>query len=233
MSSSPSRVSDRLRRAVAAERDKLASQRERVERVRRDVGGELERLEHELADIDQRLELLVRVAPAAAEHREPEAGDGHADRRDRPAEAMQRLQGLAIRVTAVRLLAGQAPRVEAIHYRDWYRLLQQHGYTVAGKKPLAVFLTQVSRSPVIRKATAAGVYELDRGAPERLRHHLVDLEADLRALTNHPPNRGAGGEVHARRRELVHAIGRRERALEVALQSLAAGEPENRGSAPR
>ena len=43
------------------------------------------------------------------------------------------------------------------------------GHEIAGKDPLAVFLTQLSRSPVIRKGTRAGVYELDPTAPQRLR----------------------------------------------------------------
>jgi hypothetical protein len=130
------------------------------------------------------------------------------------------LQGRAIRATAVRLLVERDPPVDAIHYREWYRLLQEHGFAVAGKKPLAVFLSQVSRSPVMHKATSAGVYALDRDAAERLRRELSQLEAELHALTSQSPSRPADGEIQTRRRELLLAIGRNERALDEALRGL-------------
>jgi hypothetical protein len=219
MSSPPSRISARLRRAAAAERAVLAQRRERIERARGSVRTELECLERELADIDQHLELLVRIAPSADDQRPSRNGD--TPRQQEPGLARV-LRGPAIRAIAVRLLAEQEPAVEAIHYRDWYRLLEEHGFAVAGKKPLAVFLTQVSRSPVVRKATSAGVYELDRGAPERLRGELAALEGELREITGRPQHRDATG-VQARRRELVRAIGHHERALQEALASLSDG----------
>ena len=120
----------------------------------------------------------------------------------------------------MRLLIEHRPRVEAIHYRDWYALVVEHGFAVAGKKPLAVFLSQVSRSPVMRKGTSAGVYAVDRGAPERLRRELSELERALSALTGRPPGRRADGDLHARRRELVRAIDRHERALHEAVRCL-------------
>lgn len=57
------------------------------------------------------------------------------------------------------------------------------GFAVAGKDPLAVFLTQISRSPVIRRGTQAGVYELDHQAPARLRMRLEGVKSELRNLT--------------------------------------------------
>jgi hypothetical protein len=185
MPSPPSRVSSRLRRAAAAERALLAQRRERVERAHADVRTELARLERELADIDQHLELLVRIAPGPGDEPPPARRDGDTPE-ERPAGVARVLRGPAIRIEAVRLLARQNPAIEAIHYRDWHRLLEEHGFAVAGKKPLAVFLTQASRSPVVRKATSAGVYELDRGAPERLRGELAALEDELREIGRVP-----------------------------------------------
>jgi hypothetical protein len=230
MSPSPSRVSGRLKRAVAAERGRLAEQRERIERARSGVRGELDRLERELAEIDWRLELLVRLAPApeAAGRLQP---DGNCDQGQSRGEP-RGLRGPAIRIEAVRLLAGRVPAVEAIHYRDWYRLLEARGFAVSGKKPLAVFLTQVSRSPVVRKAMSPGVYELDRGALERLRDELAALEADLQALSRQRPD-ARNGELHARRRALVQAIGRHEHALEEALHSLLPGDDSADSPTPR
>jgi hypothetical protein len=213
----PSKVSARLRRAAVAERAQLVRDHERIERARAGVEAELERLERELAGIDQHLELLVRIAPAGddetATHRNPDTPQ------HRNGSATL-LNGPAIRATAVRVLIEHRPRVEAIHYRDWYALVVEHGFAVAGKKPLAVFLSQVSRSPVMRRGTSAGVYAVDRGAPERLRRELAELERALSALTGRPPGRRADGDLHARRRELVRAIDRHERALHEAVRCL-------------
>src|SRR5881227_1974101 len=57
MSSPSSPVSTRLKRAAVAERAQLAKRRERIEQERVGVRTELERLERELADIDEHLEL--------------------------------------------------------------------------------------------------------------------------------------------------------------------------------
>ena len=219
MPSPQSRVSNRLRRAAAAEQDLLAQRREQIERARAGVRTELQRLEHELTAIDEHLELLVRIAPLAADDAQPTRRSADPPQHQRPGVARV-LQGPAIRITAVRLLVEHEPQVEAIHYRDWYRLLKERGFAVAGKKPLAVFLTQVSRSPVMRKTTSAGVYALDRGAPERLRRDLAGLERELHALTGGSPRRRGDGEVHTRRRELILAIDRHQRALDEAHRNL-------------
>src|SRR5262249_28303166 len=110
--------------------------------------------------------------------------------------------------------------IEALHYRRWYELLQDAGYAVAGKDPLAVFLTQVSRSPVVRKATEPGTYEVDRQAPLRIRQRLERLQGELPGLA---VGRQAAIElsiVRARRHELDLAISQEERALEEALRVL-------------
>jgi hypothetical protein len=226
MRSPPSRVSSRLKRAAAAERVLLAQRRERIERACAGVRTELERLERELADIDEHLALLVRIAPSAGDDAPPTNRNGDTALHQRPGVARV-LQGPAIRATAVRLLVEREPAVDAIHYRDWYRLLEEHGFAIAGKKPLAVFLSQVSRSPLMRNATSAGVYALDRDAVERLRRELSQLESDLHALTSQSPSRPADGGIQARRRELLLAIGRHERALDEALRGLS---PTDRGA---
>ena len=213
-----SKVSARLRRAAVAERAQLGRRRERIERARAGVEAELERLERELAGIDQHLELLVSIAPAGDDETPTHHNSDASQHRNGGATF---LNGPAIRATAVRVLIEHRPRVEAIHYRDWYALVVEHGFAVSGKKPLAVFLSQVSRSPVMRKGTSAGVYAVDRGAPERLRRELSELERALSALTGRPPGRRADGDLHARRRELVRAIDRHERALHEALRGLA------------
>jgi hypothetical protein len=73
------------------------------------------------------------------------------------------LRGTAIREIAVRVLVerGAGP----IHYRDWHELLREAGYAVSGNDPQSTLLTQISRSPVVRRTTTAGVYEIDPTRP--------------------------------------------------------------------
>jgi hypothetical protein len=122
------------------------------------------------------------------------------------------------------VVIGQPQRIEALHYRRWYDLLQEAGYAVAGKDPVAVFLTQVTRSPVVRKATKPGVYEVDRQAPLRIRQRLDRLQTELRELAATPSAPVDLGAVRARRHELDLEISQHERALEEALRVLSRSE---------
>ncbi len=133
---------------------------------------------------------------------------------------------LSARQRCASLLA-QAGPIEALHYRQWYDLLVNAGFRVAGKDPLAVFLTQLSRSPLVRKASAPGVYEVDHQAPRRIRHRLDRLQIELREVTVAAPGPIELGEVRARRHELDLAISQQERALEEALRVLASSEAKS------
>ena len=132
------------------------------------------------------------------------------------------LRGPAIRAAAVKVLLAHPRRPEALHYRHWFVLLEQAGYAVAGKDPLAVFLTQLSRSPLVRRGTQGGVYELDLQAPARLRHQLEDLQAQLRDLAA-PASSSATdlSALRSRRTALNLEIGKVEKALEEAEETLA------------
>jgi hypothetical protein len=136
------------------------------------------------------------------------------------AAAARTLRGPAIREVAVEVVVEQPEYIEALHYRQWYELLVAAGYAVAGKDPLAVFLTQITRSPVVRKGTESGVYELDRQAPLRIRQRLERLHSELRELTASPATDADIASVRARRHELDLAISKQERALEEALRVL-------------
>jgi len=193
--------STRLLRAVAAEREQLRRQRQRLAAEADELRRALARIEAGLAEIDERCTLLDRLAPAPDHEREPE----------RPAAGA--LRGPAIREHAVEVLLRSGR--DRIHYREWFELLT---HEIAGKDPLAVFLTQISRSPVVRKGPRAGVYELDRQAPARLRAELERLQRQLRELTV----AGADdiGALRSRRNALTAEIGRAERALEEATRLL-------------
>ena len=229
--------STRLLRAAAAERADVVRQRERLHARRETLIAQVDEIDTSLAALDERESLLGRLAPecpstSATNGAEPvqphalqplvaEAPNNAATNGDRTA-----LRGPAIREVAVSLLAARGG-ADALHYRAWFDLLTDAGYQVAGKDPLAVFLTQLSRSPMIRKSTQAGVYEIDRDAPHRLTRQLSSLQTKLRETTNAPSTPNLG-EIRAQREELVNAIRHVERALEEADRVLdfdAAGAP--------
>ncbi len=204
----------RLVRAAAAERAELARHRDRLLAARVSLRDELARIEALLADIDDRDALLSRLAPED----DTLASAGHAASQTAAPtpDGAWLLRGPAIRQAAVRVLLDHPERPEALHYRRWYELLIDAGYTVAGKDPLAVFLTQVSRSPVVTRGTQTGVYGVDPQAPRRLRERLADLHAELRSLASTPSATADLAAIRERRREITAETGRTERALEEA-----------------
>ena len=190
--------SARLVRAVAAERAELERHRARLAGEADELRAALARIEHGLAEIDERRGLLDRLAPTPSEPDEDDGNDGNA------------LRGPDIREVAVKLLVDNGR--EAMHYREWYELLERAGHEIAGKDPLAVFLTQISRSPAVRRGSRAGIYELDRGAFHRLRLRVDALQQELGTL----PATGThdAAVIRARRSRLTTEISRTERALE-------------------
>jgi hypothetical protein len=237
MSVSLPHPSSRLLRAAAAEQADLARHRERLTGRRDALLAELRHLDDALIVIDERLGVLERLTGATAPadavddagptrpNKSPAAPQGGGAQAP-PDPAREILRGPAIRETAVQVVIAQPQRVEALHYRRWYELLQQAGYAVAGKDPVAVFLTQVSRSPVVRKATKPGVYEVDRQAPLRIRQRLDRLQSELRDLAAAPSAPFALAAIRARRHELDLEISQHERALEEALRVLRPGETD-------
>jgi hypothetical protein len=237
MSVSLPHPSARLLRAAEAEQADLARHHDRLTDRRNALLEELRQLDDALTVVDERRAVLGRLtggavrgpgqapAPAATAADEPPAptADPSVD------ETRQILRGPAIREAAVQVIVAQPERIEALHYRRWFDLLQEAGYAVAGKDPVAVFLTQVTRSPVVRKATKPGVYEVDRQAPLRIRQRLERLQSELRELTATPSAPFDLAAIRARRHELDLEISQHERALEEALRVLAAPD-EPRGA---
>ena len=204
--------SARLVRAAAAERAALGRHRERLLSARESLRAELRAIEASLRELDERDALLDRVAgppapPAAAVAIE---GARPASRERAP------LRGPAIRRAAVEVLLAQPEAPQALHYRAWFDALEAAGYEVAGKDPLAVFLTQLSRSPVVRRGTQSGVYELDPGAPRRLRDRLDALHAELRGIAGTPSATADLTAIRGRRAALTTQITQVEKALEEA-----------------
>jgi hypothetical protein len=208
--------SSRLLRAAAAEREQLERHRSELLGTRESLRTELERIEDGLREVEERRRLLDRLAPAgegSASTRAVTAAAGATTTAPGRSGEAELLRGPAIRETAVRLLVGHPDAAQALHYRDWYALLTAAGYEVAGKDPLAVFLTQISRSPALRRGTRSGVYELDVGAEPRLRARLDRLHEELR-LTASTSQTADLRSIRARRAELSGEIGQVEKALE-------------------
>lgn len=190
--------------------------------------AELDEIEASVAELDERLMLIGRLAGEETPRHRPRV-DAEDDAPD--GEPRSVLRGPAIRAAAVRVLVAHPRRPEALHYREWFNLLTEAGYSVAGKDPLAVFLTQLSRSPLVRRGTQAGVYELERQAPARLRAQLQELQAQLRELTATVSSQATDlSSIRDRRLRLNLEISKVEKALEEAEEALSKG-PEIPGLA--
>jgi len=59
------------------------------------------------------------------------------------------LRGQRLREVAVEVLKKHHQPGDAVHYRDWFGLMQAENLAVAGRDPLATFLAQVSRSNAV------------------------------------------------------------------------------------
>lgn len=71
------------------------------------------------------------------------------------------LRGRRLREVAVQILRQRRAPGEVVHYREWYALLTDAGVRVAGKDPLATFLTQVSQAPEVKSVRPrSGLYRL-------------------------------------------------------------------------
>ncbi len=209
-----------------AERADLIRHRERLKGERDKLVAEVRRLDEALASADQRLSVLGQLidgpacdGPGAQMHPATELTEKSQTVPENEV-GTHVLRGPAIRTAAVQVLISQPEHIEAIHYRRWYELMLEAGYSVAGKEPLAVFLTQVSRSPVVRKTTEPGMYEVDRQAPLSIRQRLERLHGELRELTVGTEPAVDLASVRARRHELDLAISQQEKALEEALRVL-------------
>jgi hypothetical protein len=209
--------STRLLRAADAERADLRRHREKLLRAQESLRAELQRIEASLEAVRERESLLDRLTGP-----DPSSATPVVVPRSSTAEngARDLLRGPSIRRKAVEVLLGQPDRPEALHYRQWFELIAQAGFEVAGKDPLAVFLTQLSRSPVVRRSTQSGVYELDRAAPLRLRQQLARLDDELRGLASKPSETTNLAAIRSRRAELTAEIGRVEKAVEEAEEVL-------------
>jgi hypothetical protein len=124
----------------------IAEQRERAERLRAladQATAHAEEQERSLRDLAE----LLGLGPQL-----------------RLEELDTRLRGQRLQEIAVRVLSERQPAGEPIHYKQWYALLREVGYSVGGKDPLATFLACVSRSPHVQAVgRRSGLYVIAGG----------------------------------------------------------------------
>lgn len=218
--SDPSAASRRLVSAARAERTRLIRDLDRLEREISQLRHALTEREHSAIAIRERLALLAPLAHdeddspfARRDFAEADAGRVET----RATQAGNELRGVAIRIAAVRVLATAEDPSKPVHYRDWYRRVTAAGYVVAGRDPLASFLTQINRSPVVERAGGKGVYALNFEAVRLLRDQLRRLHHELITLSERSE---PSDDAISRRAELMAKVARVERALREALASL-------------
>jgi hypothetical protein len=229
--------SRRLQSAALADRQRLEREQQRVDHrvaLLKDQLAELEGVQADLAERRKMLDLLARDTAEAFVELHAESvgtgaetgalgdGQGRAETPLRGTPGNKLLRGSGIREAAVRVLAQSERAHDALHYRAWYRLFVDAGYSIVGKDAEASFLTQLSRSPVVRRSTQAGIYELDFDFIGRARDQLQRLRARLQA-THDPPHAFTAGELEAARAQRIalhEEIGAVERQLQEALETL-------------
>lgn len=140
-------LSQHVQEAVAAEREVVAA---RLEQLR----AQAARL-HEIVD-----ELDEQVASDARLLRQMEEILGVAPQLSLEGQHGE-LRGQRLREIAVALLREKKGIGSVVHYREWYELLLEAGLRVAGKDPLATFLTQIARAPGVESVRPrSGLYML-------------------------------------------------------------------------
>jgi hypothetical protein len=140
-------LSEHLREAVERERevvvDRLAALRAQADRLHA-VVAEVDRDVEETARLLRHIDEMLGLAPQLS------------------LEALHgQLRGQRLREIAVDLLRQKKGVGSVVHYREWYELLLEAGLRVAGKDPLATFLTQIARAPGVESVRPrSGLYRL-------------------------------------------------------------------------
>src|SRR5581483_3420433 len=216
--------SRRLQAAALAERERLERELARLAAREHELTAELASIQAVRAELDDRRLALNQFAYAAAPAR---IASGTATRPLRAVPDAKRataaatvLRGAAIRETAVRVLAVFSEPEAPVHYRDWFELLIAQGFMPAGKDPLATFLTQIGRSPLVQRSTASGMYVLDLDYARRARERVIALNADLADAQDLPANATVDQIAAARERRsrLTAELQETEKRLEEALR---------------
>jgi hypothetical protein len=174
-------------------------------------------------------EAACRQAVAALEavaHEGAEVMPGLVDEAQLSTDGPQQLAGAQLRERLARAALRRGAAGRPLHWSVWWQWLQDDGFDAAGKKPEATFLTQLSRSPLVRRGPEEGHYVLDLDLVDRNRERLLDLHEQVSRIP--PPDQLALlGDIRAQRRILQSEVSRVERALEEAWRVLAKELPDD------
>jgi hypothetical protein len=128
------------RELVAARCDELREQAQRLHALAENVDAEFVETVRLLRGMDEMLGLAPQLCL--------DAGD-------------EELRGRRLREIAVEVLRQRRQPGDVIHYREWFELLTRAGFRVAGRDPLATFLTQLARADGIESVRPrSGLYRL-------------------------------------------------------------------------
>jgi hypothetical protein len=71
------------------------------------------------------------------------------------------LRGKKLQEIAIEVLRQRRGTEAVVHYKEWFDLLIEAGLRIAGRDPLATFLTQISRAPTVESVRPrSGLYKL-------------------------------------------------------------------------
>lgn len=143
----PAPLSSELRAAAEAEREValervegLRAQAERLRAVADAADDDLTAATRLLSQLDE----ILGIAPQLS-----------------ISEVDDALRGQRLRQVAIQVLKRRRGEGATVHYREWFELLVAEGHRVAGKDPVATFLTQLSRAPEVEPiGRRTGMYRL-------------------------------------------------------------------------
>ncbi len=214
----PKTASRRLLEAAAAERAALRHDLRALEDRRLILQSELRALEISEREMRRRLALVDELAGS----HQPRGLRAVPDQSDEPREM---LRGAAIREAAVSVVARSDEPDRPRHYTEWFEAFLAAGFGISGRDPLATFLTQLGRSPVVRRDAEPGVYRLHLGAVSELEGELMRLNGDLSRLQHGQQTIEEITSVQEERDRVTREIDRVARALREAIRAVpAAGE---------
>lgn len=160
-------TSARLHSAVKAERKVIAQQRDRLAARLAKFEQDLQQARDEIAALDARAVIMDELLADPPENTLAGPVGGVV------------LHGARIREVAIRLLYQERGCGIVVHYKQWFALLRDNGYVVLGKRPVATFLTTISRTPFIIREPEPGTYSIDGEAEGRVRQELVEAQAEF------------------------------------------------------
>jgi hypothetical protein len=160
--------------AARADRERLQGVWSGLQAQRAELLAELERIDGDIGEVVAQLRRLGELIGDQMEFPLDEDAAAQAGR----ASDEHVLTGAEIRRRAVGVVLGSPHAGQLLHYKDWFELVVDAGFEIKGRDPQAVFLTQISRSPLVVRGPDNGTYRLDRTAPRRLAARLEQLRAE-------------------------------------------------------